>query len=255
MKHISLFESFQEFDLESEFDYLNKVLFDGTLERVPLKWVNTKTRSGALVGSIVKQGRVVVEERISHIEISRFFNKTRDSLLGILAHEMIHLWIFQNKIKDDSHHGHQFMKKLRELNDKKIVHIPLKDTVADDTVANESPLSKPVVVFYQHDQTRDAKLLAIIDEKTFDGKAIDSILDTVSYTSKMGKRSFEVTFFKSTDGFLKRYPKTTKFKNAHGLKYVSAPATDVMKRIMDSATIISDHRIVDGKVDTIVRNM
>lgn len=230
LKSIHLFES-EQFDLESEFNYLNKLLFDGKLEIVPLKWSNTKTRSGAMVGQRTVRGtgrhKVVVEEHIKHIEISKFYNKTLDQIRGILAHEMIHLYIFQQKIEDDGHHGHQFMRLLKEINGKGIINVPLKDDAADDIPTDTTDLKKPVVVFESNDLTRNAHLIALIDTSAFNPEVMESIISTIEYTSKVGKRDFDVKFYESTDSILKKFPVKKKVKYANDLKYVSMPENGV----------------------------
>lgn len=205
-----------EFNLDEMFDVLNKKLFDGELKKIPLVWKTMRGSGGHLKSHrIGKYGK----ETPDYIAISDFYKKSEQQLLDTLAHEMVHLWIVQNEIRDDSYHGYRFVQKMKEINAKGIVKIDLKDDVSDIEVANDKELSKPVVVFYQEDHTLKKKLISLITKEAFTAEAKEKIMDAIVSTSKYSKRDFTVKFFESTDPDLRKFSVTRKFKNAHTMKY------------------------------------
>ena len=52
------------------------------------------------------------------ISISDCFDFDRETLINIMAHEMIHYYLAEHQIKDDKSHGKEFMRMAQELNEK-----------------------------------------------------------------------------------------------------------------------------------------
>jgi len=214
------------FNLDHYFNYLNTELFDGELEPIPLVWKHIRGSGGHLQSTRTtrkENGRTTVTEKPLHIAISDFYEKTEQQLMDTLAHEMLHLWILQRRIQDDSYHGRAFRQKMAEINDKGIVNITLKDEVADVALTDKKPLSKPVIAFVQEDHTLKRKLLSLLSKEAFTAEAKDSIMDAIVATSKYSKRDFTVRFFECEDAELRKFPVTRKFVSAHKLKYVLCP--------------------------------
>lgn len=224
---VQMHESLEhEFDLEAMFDDLNDKLFGGELKRIPLMWKTMRGSGGHLKSTrrtTVINGKKTVTDTPDYIAISDFYKKDEKQILDTLAHEMLHLWIVQNNIQDDSYHGLRFKEKMREINKLGIVTIDLKDDVTDLDVSDDKPLTKPVIAFVQEDHTLNRKLLSLIAASEFTPEAKEKIMDAIVGTSKYSKRDFTIRFFECTDSVLRKYPVTRKFKNAHTLKYVICP--------------------------------
>jgi predicted SprT family Zn-dependent metalloprotease len=100
---------FNTTDLYENFKFLNNLMFDNKLQPVPLKWFNTKRYLGLLKFK---------ENNIENLLISTFYKMTKKQFLETLAHEMIHVYIFQNNIRDNGDHGSKFKHILNTLNQK-----------------------------------------------------------------------------------------------------------------------------------------
>ena len=123
MNHLqsyNLFEGvdFKKLDLKGDFQMLNDLMFDGKLKPVPLRIMNTKNVVGLMSYEEFFIGNDRAGSKVKDIGISNYYEMERNQYLAVLAHEMIHLWMEQNGLREKDHHGPIFMKKLKELNDK-----------------------------------------------------------------------------------------------------------------------------------------
>lgn len=96
-------------DLYENFNFLNKLLFDNKVKPVPLKWFKSKTKVGIMVHTGYE---------IEYVGISTFYKMTKKQFLETLAHEMIHVYMLQQKINDNGDHGREFQKILNSINQK-----------------------------------------------------------------------------------------------------------------------------------------
>ena len=103
--------------LEERFDTFNRMCFDGALPRIPIKLSRARTFVGRLIYRPVRdwRGRVVRREDFV-LRISTYFDLPEAEIEDTLIHEMIHLWIAVNGIKDSSTHGREFRAKMKEIN-------------------------------------------------------------------------------------------------------------------------------------------
>jgi len=97
--------------IENYFDKFNKSYFNNSLIRnFPCK-VSSSRKMGGYI-------RVTKSLRILAFNISKhYFFDTKD-FEDIILHEMIHVYIVQNHLEDDSMHGHIFCKISKEINSK-----------------------------------------------------------------------------------------------------------------------------------------
>jgi hypothetical protein len=114
-----LFEmSFKDFPLQKEYDKINQFAFDGKLEPVPLQWNMSKNRMGSVYAIRNSNNKQI---NITKLELSRYYDLEYKEYRNILAHEMIHVYLFQQGVwKDIGNiaHGVYFKKKMDELNSK-----------------------------------------------------------------------------------------------------------------------------------------
>lgn len=146
MKHLILFEDYQDKteyinfktrDMKKDFDYLNNLLFKGEVREVGLEWMKSKTKAGlAVFGETVK------------IQITTFFKMSESQYLSILAHEMIHIFIHQNNIRDNGDHGSKFKAMMKKLN---LIHPEINIKPTEDasfyTVNSDSKKPCGVLLF------------------------------------------------------------------------------------------------------------
>lgn len=96
--------------IEKYFDKFNEMYFDNKLERSFPCRVTKSIRVGGFVTILVKESKVL------KFSISEKFAKDEDYLSSIIQHEMIHVYIAQNKIHDNIIHGYYFCRKMNDLN-------------------------------------------------------------------------------------------------------------------------------------------
>ena len=226
-------EWWQNVDLQEIFDEINKAAFDGDMKPIELRWINTRGSGGHLKSARYMRDKVFIREEAKYIGISKFYKKSKDDLRNTLAHEMIHLWLLQQQIRDNGYHGYEFVHKMREVN-KKGFNVTLKDDVSDKDIINNDELKSPVIALAYEDKTAGRKLFSFISQKMTDVERqamIDKIMDAITYTSKINKHDYIVNFLFTTSSHIRKYSTTKKFKSAHTLKYYSDESvwTDIMK--------------------------
>lgn len=90
-------------DMQKEYDFYNKLCFDGKLQNVPLEWNMNKGKLGFVMarGNRFNLSSYIVLK----LSISLFNQIDYKSFVDTLVHEMIHVYIITNAIKDTGSHG------------------------------------------------------------------------------------------------------------------------------------------------------
>ena len=125
-------------DLQQQFDALNNQCFGGQLPKVRIQLSKARTYLGQLG---YKRRRKLLggwEYYDYVIRISIRLEHTEDEIIDTLLHEMIHLYISVNHLKDTSTHGVLFRKIMNELNTRYGRHITVshhrtKEELEQDT--------------------------------------------------------------------------------------------------------------------------
>lgn len=111
-----------EYDIEKEFNHLNKLLFNNEIPFPEISFDSHKTR----VAWVTCKGTYTKNELSDVYEIVLHFNKnlslTPEQFKNTLAHEMIHLLLYQRKIFRDygGDHGVIFTREMDKINDKNV---------------------------------------------------------------------------------------------------------------------------------------
>ncbi len=123
---IILNEAVQDTNLRDLFDEINRKYFNNILDsNITIKWSNSRAIDG--------HAKYKYSTREIIIYISKFFNYTPNELIDLMAHEMIHVLMYQQgKFKED--HGREFHKWMDILNSK-----GLNITVVRDYKLNMNP--------------------------------------------------------------------------------------------------------------------
>ena len=101
--------------ISEKFEKYNNLYFNGSLKAPKFKISNSKRALGTL--SISRRlnfyGGYTKEHTIS---ISKYYDRTEKQYDNTLIHEMIHLYISQNDIKDNGSHGRRFKAECARIN-------------------------------------------------------------------------------------------------------------------------------------------
>jgi predicted SprT family Zn-dependent metalloprotease len=96
--------------IRQSFDKYNKLYFKNELVRPLFKITRGKTTLGQFCV------HNMYGLPITTISISQYYDRTEKEFDGTIIHEMIHLFIWQNKIADTSSHGRMFKKIAEHIN-------------------------------------------------------------------------------------------------------------------------------------------
>jgi hypothetical protein len=110
--------TFENIDLEHEFNKMNKLVFNGELAMVDLNWSTSKVRHGHVSYRRRYDGTV---ERIHGLFLSKFFKIPYSKFKDTLAHEMIHVKNLQDDIRLNRRsakggHGYDFIAEMNRIN-------------------------------------------------------------------------------------------------------------------------------------------
>ncbi len=109
--------------LRNRFELFNEQYFGNMLPVPQLKVGNARTQLGSL--RYRKERRLLGRTRFTDftLTISAFYDLPQEEIDDTIIHEMIHLLIASQNVKDDSPHGRLFRQKMNELNGKYGRHI------------------------------------------------------------------------------------------------------------------------------------
>ena len=214
-----------KFNLQSEFNKLNKLLFDDKLKPVSLIWKATRSFHGQFAS---RRGGPN-----GQISISNFYDWSEDDLRNTLAHEMIHAYINQNPPPyRETSHGTTFQNWMYKINSKRIgITVSVTKGASSVMVASTS-VSKPIrVLIVKFKRPLNGKPFYICLFKSLDSYDADRAADRI-------KRSWpdteSVTWISSTNPELLRYSKSN-ITGRMKLYYPNDPA--VVKDLMDTKQI------------------
>ena len=113
--------------ISQEFDLINEMCFDNTLLKPRFEITHVKSYLGQYHWVYSWDARIFYD---SVIRISDMFDRSEADIRNTIAHECIHLYIRQNKIKDTRpHHGRVFNQIADRLNSDWGFHIARTDSV------------------------------------------------------------------------------------------------------------------------------
>lgn len=101
--------------LEKKFCAFNDLCFDGSLPKIPIELTTSKRFLGRFMYKIRRFTHRYYDVKI---KINRRLDCEESLLEDTLIHEMIHYYIFVNKIKDSSAHGRYFVDIMNSINEK-----------------------------------------------------------------------------------------------------------------------------------------
>jgi len=113
-------------NIEEWFAQFNAEMFDGALPVVPIKLSKARTFLGKLQYKYVRGlfGRVLGYSDFV-IRISLYYDLSETEFQDTLIHEMVHLHILTNRIKDTSTHGKVFRSMMKDINSRFGRHITI----------------------------------------------------------------------------------------------------------------------------------
>ena len=109
--------------LERRFDELNSLCFDGRLPRVPIELSRARTYLGQCVFKRRRGLLGRLEPYNFRLRVSVRYDLPEEELADTLLHEMIHLYIGVNRLRDTSAHGRLFRQLMDDINQRHGRHV------------------------------------------------------------------------------------------------------------------------------------
>ncbi len=153
MKTYQQFCESKHVNLQKMFDMINTKAFGNQLDKIKLKWFNSKKTGGVFQMTTKGNGKILIST--DAIKISKTFNFKPDKVMSILAHEMIHYWLVVNgvmKTSDGGVHGKEFQDKKREVSKRLGIDITDKDNIADLDLSGVQKKQVGVILFKKGSQ-------------------------------------------------------------------------------------------------------
>jgi len=125
--------------IEDNFDVINELYFNNELLKPRFEITHVKSYLGQYQWVYSYDNRIFYD---SVIRISDMFDRSDDDIVNTLAHECIHLYIRQNKIRDTRpHHGRVFNQIADRLNREGGFHIARTDSVEGCGLRDKSKIN------------------------------------------------------------------------------------------------------------------
>lgn len=110
-------------------------MFNGELPNIPLRWSRSTKLGGAVTYTWdTRTGELIPDSM--EMQLSKMYKRELEDFKLVAIHEMIHVWVATSsgysigilkRINQPAGHGQIFLKKLKELNNKFNIDIPLTD--------------------------------------------------------------------------------------------------------------------------------
>jgi len=187
--------------IQNQYDDLNNLLFDGKLEKIPIKLEINKNSAARIIST--KEGNQ--PEKLNYLGISKYFKMKKSIFRDILAHEMIHVYMIQNHIKDyGGYHGIIFKKMMDEIN-KKGFNVTIVHTSHHSEI-NDLRVSKTKVgVAIMHNKDLDEYSITVIKKDVF-LNTLENNEVKLRYYIKNKKQNYDIYYLLSDYYKLKIYP-------------------------------------------------
>lgn len=241
---------FTKINLQQEYDKYNSMLFNGELQKVPLRWDNSKRVLGHVRAM---RNRLTREARIQHLSMSKFYALTYKAFKSVLAHEMIHVKQLQNNETDliFDKHGRTFMREAERINN---LNMGFKITptntdkleVSDEIKEKMKPVT--VLVF-----EIDGRFYFSVTSNSVYERDFDSIVRVFKHLVKTKRyRNVEITVIESTNPGLIPFPLRRSYRG--GVRYHELK-DDLLDELLDDNIIHTEKITPDNVSEDIETNV
>lgn len=195
----------QKLDLEKEFRYLNRKVFNGNIIKVPqLKWKQLKNKVGHIKW---RRNEDEGTNTIIELALTTFYNLPVETLRNILIHEMIHVYLVQefendpSKITGKNSHGEVFTKMMNDIN-KKFTEYNIQPTEdVDDYDVEETSVRKKKYYFVIMKKQDGQRIFVFKKLISID---LDREMDSIQRSISFNKAIEKVEYGQSDELFLQK---------------------------------------------------
>ena len=229
-----------KYNLNKTFIDLNKKVFNNELKLdFPLRWGKTKNKVGHVVINTLGKEEVSILEFM----ITNYYNMTLEQFESIMLHEMIHVYIFQKKIKDNNIHGREFNKKMDFINSKGYnvsrTEDPREFEIDTETVSNEELQA----IIIEYEKTSDMDIIIFKQINSGEEMAFYEVLK--NNARSMGE-GITLSFLTTSNPLLRKYKIARSLKTALSRQYALYPdQKKELQKDINRVTTISKEGIID----------
>lgn len=127
---------------QEQFDRFNELIFSGKLPSIPIQL----TRAGSFLGRLCYVRRRTLLGRKANtcftMRLSTSFDLPEDEIQDVIIHEMIHLYIASNNLRDTSTHGQIFRSMMNDINSRYGRHVTIRVNVKPAVQPRKKPSGK-----------------------------------------------------------------------------------------------------------------
>lgn len=209
-------KDWERYNLQRDAEELNRKYFNNELDlNFPFKYGRFYRSYGLVKG---RKNRATGEVTVTSLEISNRYDLDRETYLGILAHELIHVKLMQNgrSVFDRNTHGPIFCSEVNKLRAKGL-DVPLSEDVSKQTMDTGEQLKKPVYVIVKDGQW-------ILVTRSYGTQAdLDRFNDHMAYTSYVRKTPIKLEYYMITNPIVRNVPIARSLKTSKGRFYKMEP--------------------------------
>ncbi len=204
-------------DLNALFKELNLKYFNNKVPEVPVTWKKlTKVYGQASATTLITAFGHVKEINLVGIFISNQFRFTPEMLKRILAHEMIHIYLFSGDIKTryelnaQAGHGTPFKAEIMRIKGLGL-DVPLSEDIEELIPSNKERIPASIVLLTQ--RTEDKYSLAKLNKKYLPEIKPENLFLFTDFFRKYGWGKNDVFVGLSVDPISQGYPVARDIKN------------------------------------------
>jgi hypothetical protein len=226
-------------DLQKEYNFYNKLCFDNKLQNVPLEWNMNKGKLGFVMARGNKFN--LASYIVLKLSISLFNQIDYKSFVDTLVHEMIHVYIITNHIKDTGSHGIVFHREMDRINR---MNLGITITITGDTSGfeiSDTIRAKEFVVVLNYKDTKPSGI-TIFNRNLYQ--------DIPRWYEAVKKRTtgYDFKYILSNDPNLQKYPALNSFKT-NGLKMLRV--TDELFKKLEASKPLDGIKLEEYETITI----
>jgi predicted SprT family Zn-dependent metalloprotease len=238
----------KDFDINKEFDYLNKYLFDKQVLKPPyFKWTRLKTATGQVIVRVRRDHQKrYLETNVLYLQITNMYDLSKEHFRAVLAHEMIHVLMHQKKeVKSRADvHGWKFSAYARKANEiikqrnLAIGQITLTDSIASTFPYVETGKEKPLE--FVHVKVYNKEEIGNIYKSQ---KLSKNLMQTEDWLYRIGRwyePDIHFTVYETTHPELYKYKTSTKLKNFGIFNFTQSEIREIVANSKAIYTYVSD---------------
>lgn len=213
--------------LYQKFHYFNDLCFGGKLPTVEIKLSRARKSLGQLRFRVSRSllGRRKITNL--YIGISTSFDMSEAMMEDTLIHEMIHLHILVNRLRDESAHGPVFQSIMNDINERYHRHISISHRANDgEAVAIDRPRRNYVCV------------------STFTDGRRGITIATESVVFQMWHDMARVPSISRCDWYFSTHPLLSRYRRSRTLKVYVISEADLAKILETAVPLVNEDGVI-----------